>query len=119
LNRELDPEDLKEEEYTILSDTWSDCDGDEIYGDYTISGGNFAEARSFEPGMATVDPWTDGGGDDTESIIKVWHEFLYEPTPIFNSTVQVADSYFVGQFLVLVDNKKSDYSTRVVQGASR
>jgi RHS repeat-associated protein len=24
------------------------------------------EARSFEPGMATVDPWTDEGGDNTE-----------------------------------------------------
>ena len=67
-----------ERTYTVISDTWSDyaaspgraghpgaagtLGGDAIYGDYTISGGNFVNARSFEPGMATVDPWTDDMG---------------------------------------------------------
>jgi hypothetical protein len=44
--------------------------------------------------MATVDLWTDDGGDDTESIIKVWHEFLYGPTPIFNITVEGVNTCF-------------------------
>jgi RHS repeat-associated protein len=49
--------------------------GDAIYGDYTVVpddpgppqvDGYFVNARSFEPGMAAVDPCTDDGGDNTE-----------------------------------------------------
>jgi RHS repeat-associated protein len=52
--------------YMVILGKWSDYDGDEIYGAYTISGSAFVNARSFEPGMAAVDPWTDEGGDNTE-----------------------------------------------------
>jgi RHS repeat-associated protein len=64
LDRELDPEDLEGGVYTALSETWSDYDGDEIYGDYTVDGmGADTDLRSFEPGVGTVDPWENAGDD--------------------------------------------------------
>ena len=62
LNRELNPSNLSQ----VLSDTWSDCDGDEIYGDYTLSGSTATNQRSFQPGIATVDTWTGSGGSNTK-----------------------------------------------------
>ncbi|MGB2984445.1 MAG: RHS repeat-associated core domain-containing protein, partial [Phycisphaerae bacterium] len=62
LNRELDPETL---EPVPGGDVWSDYDGDEIYGDYMIDGQIVTNLRSFEPGIAKVDPWTNTGGANT------------------------------------------------------
>ncbi|MGB2985751.1 MAG: RHS repeat-associated core domain-containing protein, partial [Phycisphaerae bacterium] len=62
LNRELDPETL---EPVPGGDVWSDYDGDEIYGDYMIDGQTATNLRSFEPGIAKVDPWTNTGGANT------------------------------------------------------
>ncbi|MGB2987711.1 MAG: hypothetical protein WBE26_17735, partial [Phycisphaerae bacterium] len=42
LNRELDPDDLENGFITAVSETWSDYDGDEIYGDYMIDGYDLA-----------------------------------------------------------------------------
>jgi RHS repeat-associated protein len=44
-----------------LSETWSDYDGDEIYGDFEVSGSAVTNVRSFELGIAKVDPWTATG----------------------------------------------------------
>ncbi len=74
LNRELNPAAVQAGIFIALplSDTWSDYDGDDIYGDFTIGGGrgdgrgDFAEARSFEPGVATVHPWAASGSSDTD-----------------------------------------------------
>ncbi|MGB2984446.1 MAG: RHS repeat-associated core domain-containing protein [Phycisphaerae bacterium] len=62
LNRQLDPETL---EPVPGGDVWSDYDGDDIYGDYMIDGQTVTNLRSFEPGMARVDPWTNTGGAST------------------------------------------------------
>ncbi|MGB2985750.1 MAG: polymorphic toxin-type HINT domain-containing protein, partial [Phycisphaerae bacterium] len=61
LNRELDPETL---EPVPGGDTWSDYDGDEIYGDYMIDGQTVTNLRSFEPGIAKV-AWNGGQPDPT------------------------------------------------------
>jgi RHS repeat-associated protein len=69
LDRQLDPEDLEGGVYTALSETWSDYDGDEIYGDYTVgTGGAVSNARSFEPGHGMIDPWTNEGDDSTTYV---------------------------------------------------
>jgi len=56
LNRQLDPSKLTPDGYpddlVSLSDTWSDYDGDTIYGDFTIANNTVTNARSFEPGIA-------------------------------------------------------------------
>ena len=45
--------------FTDLGTTWSDYDGDEIYGDFEMVGGSPVNKRSFEPGMArTENPLT-------------------------------------------------------------
>ncbi|MGB2984853.1 MAG: RHS repeat-associated core domain-containing protein [Phycisphaerae bacterium] len=62
LNRQLDPETL---EPVPGGDVWSDYDGDEIYGDYIIDGQTATNLRSFEPGLAKVDPWTNTGSVNT------------------------------------------------------
>ncbi len=55
-----------------FSDTWSDYDGNRIYGDFTVTSGppgsppTVTELRSFQPGIAKVDPWADNGSLDTK-----------------------------------------------------
>ena len=70
LNRELDPDLISADplEYMTLSATWSDDDGDTIYGDFAVDEqtGALTNERSFEPGLATVDPWTGSGGSSTK-----------------------------------------------------
>ena len=73
LNRELDPVALQEPtpRYAAVSETWTDYDGDEPYGDFkvTVDGQTgeptLTELRSFELGMAAVDPWASVGPLDT------------------------------------------------------
>ena len=66
LNRKLDPVTLA----PIAADTvWTDYDGDDPYGDFAIvnSGSWFASpTRSYEPGIAMVDPWTSSGPANTK-----------------------------------------------------
>jgi RHS repeat-associated protein len=52
--------------YASLGDTWTDYDDDESYGDYTVSGSTATNARSFELGLATVDPWASSGSTNTK-----------------------------------------------------
>ncbi|MCH7704377.1 MAG: RHS repeat-associated core domain-containing protein, partial [Planctomycetes bacterium] len=70
LNRELDPDLISADplEYMTISATWSDYDGDTIYGDFAVDEqtGALTEERSFEPGLATVDPWAGSGGASTK-----------------------------------------------------
>lgn len=47
--------------FDAISEVWSDYDGDEIYGDFEVVGGNVTNLRSFEPGIAKVDPWAGVG----------------------------------------------------------
>jgi RHS repeat-associated protein len=70
LNRELDPVTLGGTGlYITLSETWSDYDGDEIYGDFTVDTmGADTDVRSFEPGLGTVDPWEEEGADSTTYV---------------------------------------------------
>jgi RHS repeat-associated protein len=77
LNRELlpvhtpnPPPGTPEWTFTIQSETWTDYEGDEPYGDYAVDtqGGGpptVTNLRSFEPGMGTVNPWTSTGGANT------------------------------------------------------
>ena len=54
MNRQLNPSTL-----ATVSTTWSDYDGDEIYGDFEMVGGSPVNKRSFEPGIArTENPLT-------------------------------------------------------------
>ena len=60
----LDPDPTDPE--NVLSERWSDYDGDDVYGDFEIDEGNAVTVRSFEPGIARVtagvsdgDAWTD------------------------------------------------------------
>ncbi len=67
LNRKLNPAVLGDTgELVTLSETWSDYDGNNIYGDFTVTGGVPMEARSYEPGIAKVDPWQSSGSLNTK-----------------------------------------------------
>ena len=56
LDRQLDPAALETGAYTILSDTWSDYDGNSVYGDFKFDEfGALVEARSFEPSIAKTE----------------------------------------------------------------
>ena len=78
LNRKLDPAGLQQNppQYVSLSDTWTDYDGDEPYGDFKVtideqtSEPTLTELRSFELGIATVDPWKGFGSIKT----KYYHD---------------------------------------------
>jgi RHS repeat-associated protein len=59
LSRERDPAVLLGGTLTVVSDTWSDYDGDPIYGDFTVSGGNPTNTASSQPGS-----WSKQGGVD-------------------------------------------------------
>ena len=61
LNRELDPVPLRDYGQIVgISETWSDYDGDNVYGDFTIGAQALVtEQTSHEPGVArTTDPLT-------------------------------------------------------------
>jgi RHS repeat-associated protein len=69
LDRELDTDDLPAGIYTPTTTVWSDYDGDEIHGDYTVDTmGADTDVRSFEPGLGTVDPWEEEGDDSTTYV---------------------------------------------------
>jgi RHS repeat-associated protein len=74
LNRELDPAGLMQNppQFVPLTETWTDYDGDESYGDYTVSGGSAANAGSYELGVASVAPWAGAGNAST----SYWHNDL-------------------------------------------
>jgi RHS repeat-associated protein len=55
-------------QFVPLTETWTDYDGDESYGDYTVSGGEVTNAQSFELGLASVIPWTAAGGASTSYL---------------------------------------------------
>ena len=43
--------------WSTVSETWSDYDGDSIYGDFSVTAGTVANLTSFEPGVGrVVDP---------------------------------------------------------------
>ena len=57
--------------------TWSDYDGDKVYGDFTVTSlGAVTKRRSFEPGLASVEPWVSSGGTNT----KYYHTDLLGTT---------------------------------------
>jgi RHS repeat-associated protein len=74
LSRELAPADLLQNppQFVSLTETWTDYDGDESYGDYTVSGGSAANAGSYELGVASVVPWAGAGNAST----SYWHNDL-------------------------------------------
>ena len=55
LNRELDPVALTNDQMVTLSETWSDYDGDAIYGDFALDGSDVTVLRSFERGLGRVE----------------------------------------------------------------
>ena len=61
LKRQLDPETLEE-----VESLWTDYDGDQPYGDFTVSGGAATEVRSFQPGLAKVEPWRNWDDANTQ-----------------------------------------------------
>jgi RHS repeat-associated protein len=69
LNRQLDPVALMAGNFVSLEDTWTDYDGDTAYGDYTVSGSTVTNQRSYEPGMAIVEPWTNTGPNSTDYFV--------------------------------------------------
>jgi len=69
MNRVLDPQELMEDNEVALSTTWSDYDGDEIYGDFAVTSGSpptITNVRSLEPGIGTIDPWSDSSAAITQ-----------------------------------------------------
>ncbi|GMU38970.1 MAG: hypothetical protein AMXMBFR22_31610 [Phycisphaerae bacterium] len=55
MNRELDPVELQTYGYTVsLSDTWSDYNGDVIYGDWSVEAGSpptVTQLHNYQPGL--------------------------------------------------------------------
>jgi len=51
MNRQLSPS----FPYAAIATTWSDYDGDVVYGDFTVSGTTVSNVRSFAPGMARTE----------------------------------------------------------------
>jgi len=52
MNRKLNPTELQYTGSVVdLGTTWSDYDGDEAYGDFTVSGTTVTNINSFEPGL--------------------------------------------------------------------
>ena len=53
LNRELDADQLRQYGLVVsVLDGWSDYDGDDIYGDFTVDGSTVTNVAAFEPGIA-------------------------------------------------------------------
>ena len=64
LNREVDPTTATWQRLAGGEEIWSDYDGDEIYGGFTIDGGGVVtDVRSFELGIGTF-AWADGAPDE-------------------------------------------------------
>jgi len=73
LNRQLAPGALMQGNFVSLSDTWTDYDRDEAYGDFEVTSINpltVANRRSYEPGLAQVDPWMSSGGTATDYVMS-------------------------------------------------
>ena len=69
LNREVDPTTASWERLVGGQEIWSDYDGDEIYGGFTIDGGGVVtDVRSFELGIGTF-AWV----DDVPDNDSVWY----------------------------------------------
>ena len=109
LNRELDPDLISADPlvYSTISATWSDYDGDTIYGDFAVDEqtGALTNERSFEPGLATVDPWTGSGGASTKPFTT-----LYRSPPISTTStasVTVSASIWKTQWIKEKVNSKN------------
>jgi len=75
LNRELSPAGLlmNPPQFNSLSDTWTDYDGDSTYGDFEVTPGyppTVTNKRSYQPGLAQVDPWVSSGGTATDYVMS-------------------------------------------------
>jgi hypothetical protein len=73
LNRQLDPVRLMSGNFVSLSDTWTDYDGDETYGDFEVTPGyppTVTNRRSYEPGLGQVDPWMSSGSTATDYVMS-------------------------------------------------
>jgi len=71
LNRELNAQVLQQTgQFVSLGDTWTDYDGDSAYGDFTVNGSTVTNMKSYEPGMAQVDPWMSSGGTATDYVMS-------------------------------------------------
>ena len=55
LNREFDPVELTGDNMVVLSETWSDYAGDNIYADFTLNGSTLTVPRIYEPGIGKVE----------------------------------------------------------------
>ena len=110
LNRELDTEDLMQnpQVYTVVSETWSDYDDDEIHGDFEIESNEAEELRSFEPGIATVDGFASSGSTNT----KYYHGDLIGTTRVqsTSSTTTGAAVYTAFGELVSGTNHRYGYA---------
>jgi RHS repeat-associated protein len=74
--------------FNVVSDTWTDYDDDEVYGDYTLSGATATNVRSFQPGIATVDSFASAGGSNT----KYYHADLIGTTRAMTVSTGLVDS---------------------------
>ncbi|MCH8253392.1 MAG: RHS repeat-associated core domain-containing protein [Planctomycetes bacterium] len=110
LNRELDPDLISADppDYITDSATWSDYDGDTIYGDFAVDEqtGALTEARSFEPGLATVDPWTASGGASTKHFTT---NHLGTTRGLTNSSGSAVDSATYTAFGERIDGTNHRY----------
>ena len=55
LDRTLNISALMQGSVSAVSQLWTDYDGDDAYGDFTLNGGTVTNIRSFEPGLARTD----------------------------------------------------------------
>ncbi len=55
LNREFDPVELTGDNMVVLSETWSDYAGDNIYADFTLNGSDVTIAQIHEPGIGKME----------------------------------------------------------------
>ncbi len=66
LNREFDPVELTGDNMVVLSETWSDYAGDNIYADFTLNGSTVTVPWIYEPGIGRVgNPFGDMADWDT------------------------------------------------------
>ena len=94
LDRQLDTDDLPAGIYTPTTTTWSDYDGDEIYGVYTVSPtGSVTNVRSFHPGHGTIDPWTDEGDGATSYFHSDHLGTLREATGAAGNSLRVFTAF--------------------------
>ena len=83
LNRVLKAEWIEHGYFIVDTETWSDYDGDDIYGDFEVVGGNVTNLRSFEPGIGRADPWTASGSAST----SYYHANLIGTTRFMSNSV--------------------------------